>query len=577
MTTTVPALTLLSRMHDHARRQPSAPAYTFLGDDGQAQHVLSYADLDVQVRATAAALRERLKPGDRALLLLPEGRDFVPAFLGCLEAGVIAVPAYPPLPVQSRQRVETLRAIVRNCQPSAVLTAAPPEVVAEVRAVTPELADVWWARAGDLASTPAPDGPLWSAEPSDIAFLQYTSGSTSAPKGVVVTHEALVHNEELIRECMGHSENLRMVTWLPLFHDMGLIGNVLQPLWTGGDAVLIAPMAFIKRPVRWLRAISDFRGTTNGGPNFAYDLCAERIKDEELAGLDLSSWQVAFNGAEPVRAQTLRTFAERFAPYGFDANAWYPCYGMAETTLIVTGVDIPTAPPEIVVDRDALRKGLVEETEDGQRLVASGHPRLDRTVLIVDPQTRTPLAEDQVGEIWVGGPSLPIGYWGDPDASERTFNARPVTRPDQPHLRTGDLGFVHEGELYVTGRLKDVLIVGGRNHYPQDIELSVERAHAAIRRGCVAAFSYERDDAEHVVVVVGVGQGATGASEAAAAKRAEIIRSVRAAVSTEHGLPLHDVAVVGPNAVPKTSSGKLRRGACRDAYLDGDYTVGRDQ
>ena len=470
--------------------------------------------------------------------------------------------------------METLAGIVDDCKPAAVVTSAAEEVVAEVRAVMPGLADAWWASAGELAATPTGGPAQPQPRPEDVAFLQYTSGSTSMPKGVVVTHEALVHNSELIREYMGHTEDLRMVSWLPLFHDMGLIGNVLQPLWTGGDGVLMSPMAFIKRPAKWLRAISTFRGTTNGGPNFAYDLCTRRIRDDECEGLDLSSWRVAFNGAEPVRADTLEAFGARFARHGFDPVAFYPCYGMAEATLIVTGARLEKPPRELVVQRDALQRGLVAPATDesGLRLVSSGIARLDRTVLIVDPQTCRPLAPGEVGEIWVGGPSLPTGYWGNAEASQETFAARPVGS-DEPHMRTGDLGFVDDDELYVTGRLKDVVIVGGRNHYPQDIERTAEEAHVAVRPGCVAAFSYEDDDAgaERVVVVLGVGQGAAGVGEAAASKRAEVVKAVRAAVAADHGITLDDVVLVGPNAVPKTSSGKLRRGACRTTYVSGGY------
>ncbi|TDC25344.1 fatty acyl-AMP ligase [Streptomyces sp. 8K308] len=574
MTTIVPTLTLLSRLREHATRRPSVRACVFTTDDGEDEKTLTYADLDRDIRTIATGLRARLNPGDRALLLLPEGADFVRGFLGCMRAGVIPVPAYPPLPVQSRQRVETLRAIVADCGPRAVLSAASTEDVTAIRRVVPDLDDVWWSGPDELLGGEPDEAAQYEAGPDDVAFLQYTSGSTSSPKGVVVTHAALAHNVEMIRRAFGLDEEPRMASWLPLFHDMGLIGNVLHPLWAGGTTILMTPMTFLKRPARWLAAISRHRANATGAPNFAYELCTRRVKESESADLDLSSWRVAYNGAEPVRAASLDAFAERFAAHGFDPGAWWPCYGLAEATLLVTGGDPGREPARLTVDRDAFQQGRVVPAAEGTVLVSSGYTTMERTVLIVDPETREPVAPGHVGEIWIGGPHLPVGYWGNPQATEETFAARPVGGPRGPYMRSGDLGFVHDGELYVTGRCKDLLIVGGRNHYPQDIEATVEEAHDAIRKGCVAAFAIDDGDRERVVVVAGAGQGAVGAGEAAAAKRDAITRAATVAVAAEHGITLDDVAVVGPNAVPKTSSGKLRRGACRAAYLRGEYAVG---
>ncbi|MGP8297704.1 fatty acyl-AMP ligase [Streptomyces inhibens] len=573
MTTAVPTATLLDQLRAYAERQPAATAYTFLDDDGSSQRTLTYADVHTTAQTIAGALRTRLAPGDRALLLLPEGLDFIPAFLGCLQAGVIAVPAYPPLPLQSRQRVETLRSIVGDCRPAAVIVAAPPEAVAAVQGVVPELAGAWWTSVAELAAGPADaaPGPDHRIEPDDIAFLQYTSGSTSLPKGVMVPHRALAHNEEMIRRSFAHEEGVTVVGWLPLFHDMGLIGNVLQPLWLGGHAILMSPMAFIKRPARWLQAISEFRATTSGAPNFAYDMCVRRIREANCEGLDLSSWKVAYNGAEPVRDRTLRAFADRFAPYGFDPAAAYPCYGLAEATLLVTGGQVPAEPARVTIDSQALQAGRIEPSDSGTTLVSSGFTRLDREVIIVDPDSGEHRGADEVGEIWIGGPGLPSGYWGNPDATEQTFGAKPVSGGDGPYLRSGDLGFLHDGQLYVTGRCKDLIIVGGRNHYPQDLEATVEEAHEAIRTGCAAAFAVEDDGGERVVIVAGTGQGATGTDAAGTAKRAEVVRAVRTAVAAAHGITVDDVLPVAPNAVPKTSSGKLQRGACRAAYLRGEY------
>ncbi|GAA1196009.1 fatty acyl-AMP ligase [Pseudonocardia alaniniphila] len=568
-TSTLP--TLLDRLDTHADRDPSAPAFTFLGDDDAAPaRELTFGDVSRASRAVAAALGERLRPGDRAMLLLPEGLDFVPAFLGCLAAGVIAVPAYPPIPVQSAQRVRTLQSIVAACDPSAVVSIGAPELTAAVRTAVPQLAHTWYTSVEELIAAGAGRDPAHRADADDIAFLQFTSGSTAMPKGVTVTHRALAHNEELIADAFGHRDGFSLVGWLPLFHDMGLIGNVLHPLWMGRQAVLMSPLSFIKRPVRWLRAISTYRATTSGGPNFAYDMCTRRIPEEACEGLDLSSWRVAFNGAEPVRSSTIAEFARRFERHGFDPAAAYPCYGMAEATLLVTGSRADAPHRELTVDADALAAGRIVEDAGGRELVSSGIVRGERTVRIVDPETRTPADADRVGEVWIGGPSLPVGYWGNAEATRESFQAV-TTDGDGPYMRSGDLGFVHDGELFITGRTKDLIIVGGRNHYPPDIEATAEDAHTAVRPGAVAAFGVTTDGGEAVVLVVGVGQGATGSSAVATAKAAEIRHRIRAAVAAAHGVPVADVVLVAPNAVPRTSSGKIRRRSCRDAYLDGHY------
>lgn len=570
MTVTIPALTLLDRIHQHAGRRPAAQACLFVGDDGGTERVMTYAELAALMQSVATALRSRLNPGDRALLLVPEGPGFVAAFLGCLQAGIVAVPAYPP--IQSRPRPDTLRAIAGDCRPAAVLVSAPEEFVAKMRGAIPELADVWWAQVDDLIATPPHGSPAYDAEPGDATFLQYTSGSTALPRGVVVTHDALAYNLEMIQLAWNQDENLRLASWLPLFHDMGLIGNVLAPLWIGGTTLLMEPLAFIKRPARWLWMISRYGAQVSGGPNFAYDLCVNRVRDDDIVDLNLGCWRSAYTGAEPIRPGTLRAFTERFAPYGFDPVSWRPVYGLAEATLLVTGVQLDALPSQVTLDAEALQFGKVVPSSAGRTLVSSGHTWLDRTVLIVDPDTRRPAQPGQVGEIWIGGPSLPAGYWENPEATEHTFAARLDGCPGEPYLRSGDLGFVHDDELYVTGRIKDVVIVGGRNHYPQDIEATVERAHPLIWQGCVVVFSIEDGDAERVVVVAGARQQAAGDGEKAARKRTEIVRAVRSAAAAEHGIPIDDVVIVSRTAVPKTSSGKVQRGACRMSYLRGDYT-----
>ncbi|RKS10371.1 acyl-CoA synthetase (AMP-forming)/AMP-acid ligase II [Nocardiopsis sp. Huas11] len=571
MTTVMSPPTLIDRLHAHAEQRPDARACVFVKGEAETDRSLTYRELDTTVRAVAAALRTRLAPGDRVLLLLPEGPDFVPAFLGCLRAGVIAVPAYPPQSAREKHRMGTLRAIFADCRPAAVLTSLPEEARADLRAAAPETEGAWWADVDDLVRTPVGPTLEQPTDPAMPAFLQYTSGSTSLPKGVVVTHGALAHNLEMIRAAFERHEDLRWASWLPLFHDMGLIGNVLAPLWAGGLSVVMAPFAFIKRPARWLWMISRYGANISGGPNFAYDLCTSRVRDQEIEGLDLSGWKSAFNGAEPIRSGSLARFAERFAPYGFTPSSWWPCYGLAEATLLVTANRVGTVPTELTVDTDELQAGRAVPAPTGRTLVTSGFTSMDRTVAIVDPETARPLPDGVVGEVWIGGPDLPTDYWENPEASERTFAARTATGTGGAYLRSGDLGFVHEGELFVTGRLKDVVIVGGRNHYPQDLEATVEEAHPAVGKNYVIAFSVEQGDHESVVLVAGVGGGLIGQGDRAAAKREEIAQVVRAAVAVEHGIQVDDVVLVGRTQIPKTSSGKVQRGVCRNAYLAGEY------
>lgn len=563
--TVVERETVLDRLARHAVERRDHPAYVFLGDGGsEEEHVLTYGALDRAVRAIAASLRERLNPGERVLLLIPDGPRFIPAFFGCLAAGLVAVPALPPHPGSAR--TGTLRAIAADCRPAGVITGSPQGAAG--RAELPELERCRWVSVDELADSAPSEDLLDTAAPraADIAFLQYTSGSTALPKGVVVSHRALAHNQEMIRGAFGHDASLTGVSWLPLFHDMGLIGNVIQPLWVGGSVVLMSPADFVKRPAAWLRAISRYRAQTSGGPNLGYELCVSRVRDSALTDVDLSCWKVAYNGAEPVRDATLRAFASRFARYGFDPAATHPCYGLAEATLLVTAGPPGEAPSRLAIDERALAEGRILPRTGGRTLVGCGKGWRGREVAVVDPVTRRRVAADRVGEIWLAGPGLAEGYWGDPVKTEHDFRAA-LSDGTGPYLRTGDLGFLHEGELYITGRIKDLIIVGGRNHYPQDLEATAE----AVVGGRAVAFGLgDAEDAvrERVVIVLGARAGGGGSAES---RRAQAARSVREAVAAEHGVVVADVVLVGLGEIPLTSSGKPRRSACRAAYLSGSY------
>ena len=545
-------------------QNPDRTAYTFLTEGELSK--LTFSQLDARARAIGTALQSAKCVGGRALLLFPPGLEFITAFLGCLYAGTVAVPAYPP---RKKRGLNRLAAIANDAAPDVVLTTSSlAPVVQSWVAQTSNLKNVRVLPADLVPDSEAQGWRDFSVRSDTLAFLQYTSGSTGSPRGVMVTHGNIVANEELIRRAFDQSESSIIVSWLPLYHDMGLIGGVLQPLYVGASCVLMSPVSFLQRPRRWLEVISEYRATTSGGPNFAYDLCVRKISNADCNGLDLSSWKVAFNGAEPVRSETMERFAEKFDRCGFQRSAFYPCYGLAEATLFVTGGDVEAEPQLASVSAAAMQENrIVEPSEDDDKtLVGCGRPWMDHQVLIVEPETQEPCLPARVGEIWIAGPSVARGYWNRPQESRRDFAARLLTK-EGPFLRTGDLGFFRDGQLFITGRLKDLIIVRGRNFYPQDIEYTIENCHPSLRPGCGAAFSITVENEERVVVVQETDRGL-------AEPDAEVvIETIRGAVAQEHELFLHDVVLIRAGSIPKTSSGKIQRHACREAYLAGTLDV----
>ncbi|MCA9969271.1 MAG: AMP-binding protein [Anaerolineales bacterium] len=546
--------------------------FTFLVDGDKDERHLTYAQLDHRARAVAAELQTRVAPGARVLLLYPPGLDYICGFFGCLYAGAIAVPAYPPDPARLAQTLPRLQAIAADAQASLVLTTAAIQRMASVLlAQAPDLAGLPWLATDTLPAETAVSFQPASHTPDTIAFLQYTSGSTRAPRGVILTHANLLHNLRHIAAHMATSDASVGVIWLPPYHDMGLIGGILQPVYRGFPCVLLSPVSFLQRPLRWLHAISRYGGTISGGPNFAYDLCARKFDaDRDGAALDLSTWRVAFNGAETVRAATLARFADTFAPYGFRRHAFFPCYGLAEATLIAAGGDVAAEPETLPLDPARLAQHVAAppagDVADAVTLVGNGRSLADQTLQIVDPTTRQPLPAEQVGEIWLAGPSVAQGYWQQPAETAATFAARLAGAAAGPFLRTGDLGFLHDGQLYVTGRRKDLMIVHGQNIYPQDIELTVEQCHPALRPGCGAAFSIDLDGAERLVVVQ---EAATDTLPDAS----DLLPHIRQTVTEAHGIPVYAVVLIKPRTIFKTSSGKIQRFACREAFLDGSLAV----
>jgi acyl-CoA synthetase (AMP-forming)/AMP-acid ligase II len=565
--------TLVDLLSYRAQHQPDQTGYIFLQDGETEAGRLTYQELDRQARAIASKLQSLNATGSRALLLYPPGLEFIAAFFGCLYAGVVAVPAYPP---RRNQTMSRLQSILANAQAAVALTTTSQLGDIEVRfAEEPGLSELSWVDTDNIANNAAEAWQEPEVSSDTLAFLQYTSGSTGTPKGVMVSHGNLLHNSALINQCFADTPNSRGVSWLPPYHDMGLIGGVVQPLYVGAPMILMPPVAFMQRPFRWLQAISRFKVTTTGGPNFAYDLCTRKITPEQLASLDLSSWEVAFTGAEPVRAETLEQFARTFADCGFRREAFLPCYGMAETTLIVSG-GLKTTPPIIrQVDGAALEQNRVvaatPKNESIRTIVSCGQSVLDLKVVIVDPVSLIPCPDNQVGEIWVSGPSVAQGYWNQPEQTEQAFHAYLADTGEGPFLRTGDLGFLQDGELFITGRIKDVIIIRGQNHYPQDIELTVENSHPALRVGCGAAFATEVKGQERLVIVQEVER-----TYLRKLNVKEVVESIRQAVAAEHGLQVYAAVLVKTGSIPKTSSGKIQRHACRAGFLSGSLNVVED-
>lgn len=565
--------TLVELLSYRAQNQPKQKAYAFLLRDGEKEEIsLTYPELDQKARAIASHLQSLGVSGERALLLYPPGLDFITAFLGCLYAGVVAVPAYPP---RKNMNFLRLQAIITDAQATVVLTTS--SLLADLGsqwAENPELPTMHWLSTDDIDSNLSSDWQEPRLEKDTLAFLQYTSGSTGTPKGVMISHGNLLSNQRAIKIGFGHTDKTIFVGWLPLFHDMGLIGNVLQPLYLGIPSILMSPVAFLQKPLRWLQAISRYKATTSGGPNFAYDLCVRKITPEERSRLDLSRWEVAFNGAEPVRSETLERFANYFAECGFRKEALYPCYGMAETTLFVSG-GLKTSPPLLYqVEAAALEENQVvaANSEEGtSTIVGCGRTWLDEKIAIVDPQSLTLCPPSQVGEIWVSGSSVAAGYWRRPEQTTETFQAYLSDTGAGPFLRTGDLGFLQDEELFITGRLKDVIIVRGQNHYPQDIELTVQNSHPALRFDGGAAFTVEQKGQQRLVIVQEV--------ERTSLRRLnikEVVGNITESVIDHHGLQMYATVLIKPGSIPKTSSGKIQRHACRRGFLDGSLNVVED-
>lgn len=550
---------LPQRVRERALTQPSIEIVAFLDEECEIQDSWTYAELDENARSLAAHLQARKLEGKPVILAFQPGLDFASAFLGCMYANAIAVPTSLP---RAHGKDKRLTGILADCGATQILTSsrllsslgrhAPSGVALLAVDTLPNQSRVWAE-------------PTWSAEA--LALLQYTSGSTSAPRGVMVTHGNVAANLRSLHEAFGTDEQSVGISWLPLFHDMGLIAGLLEALWVGYRSYLMAPSAFVQQPLRWLEAFSRYRGTIGGGPNFAFQACAESALKSDITHLDLSTWKVAWNGAEPVRANTLELFAKTFESNGFDPVSLTPSYGLAEATLGVSASKVSSIATELVVDESDLRNDVIRETDisapTSKRLVGCGLPANGTEIRIVNPDTLSACQAKRVGEIWVRSESVAKGYWRDDEASGETFRAH-LSSGEGPYLRTGDLGFLADGELFVTGRLKDVIVIRGVNYYPQDIETTVGESHAALRADAGAVFSIENEGRPHLVVVQEVRR-----DQRRSLNSPEVVETIRRAVAREHQLRVDQVVLLKPFSLPRTSSGKVQRSQCRSDLAEG--------
>ncbi len=564
--------TLVELLSWRATHQSDQLAYMFLTDGKTEGPKFTYQELDRQARAIAAMLQQHNARGERALLLYPQGLDVMAAFLGSLYSGVIAIPVPPPDAGRLKRALPRLRAIVKDANAKFALTNQRVlSILQDSELDFPEFQEMTWLATEDIDPELADQWQDPEIQPETLAYLQYTSGSTSTPKGVMISHHNLIHHCHYLQKACGYDAESVSITWMPYFHDYGLVEGLTEPLYNGHPCYVMSPLAFIKQPVRWLQAISRYKGTHSQAPNFAYEQCILRVNEQQLATLDLSSWVAAGNAAEPINPRVLEQFFEKFAPCGFRWETFAPAYGLAENTLLVSTSPRNTSPVLCLVKKSAIEHNKIEEatswSSEVRAIPGCGRLVCDTQVAIVNPDTLKRCLPNEVGEIWVADPSVAGGYWNRPAESEETFRAKIADSNDGTFLRTGDLGFLKDGELFITGRMKDLIIIRGTNHYPQDLEWTVQQIHNCLRPDYGAAFSVDVDGVEHLVIVQEVKR------HSEAFEPEEVISNIRQAIAEIHELQVYAVALVKPGNVLKTSSGKIQRRACKASFLAGELGV----
>jgi len=564
-----PAEDMVSLLIRNAKKFEDKALYIFL-DDGQNESLrLSYREVVTKSQAVGAELQKKGKKGDHILLLFPAGVEFVIALFACFIAGMVAIPAYPP----RRKKVDArFLSILHDASPTCIFATL--QILQDLENIDLEGAMKDGINMLAFESISEEQANEWedpNVSKDDIVLLQYTSGSTGTPKGIMVSHGNMIHNSECIKQSFGFDENMIVVNWLPNFHDMGLIGNLIQPAYVGGSVVTMTPIKFIQDPLNWLKSITKYKGTCSGAPNFAYDYCTDKISVDHSENLDLSSLKVLYNGSEPVRKHSIERFEKHFMDAGFKAKQFFPCYGMAETVLIISGGDYTADPVYFKADAKALESNKALDATEGEEerfLTACGFPWMGMSVTIINPETRQPSPINEIGEIWVKGGSVAQGYWNKPEETRNTFQAYIEGTDNGPWLRTGDLGFIHEGQLYVSGRLKDLIIIRGSNFFPNDIEHSVENCHEAIRKDSSAVFSTDIDGEEKLILLAEIER-----THIQTLAENEVFEAIRTAVFAEHGIQPFAINLLRTGSTFKTSSGKIQRFAMKKAWLNNDLNA----
>jgi len=542
---------------------PDNNSYIFLRDGENDEDIVTWKQLYDESLKVAAQLQRQKTKGERVILFFPPGTAFIKALYGCFLSNAIAVPAYPP---RKNRSLDRIKALVNDSGAKFILSTT--EIFNSCErsfSDVTELKDQAWILTDTIEPEVAGFHEI-KIKADDIALLQYTSGSTGMPKGVMVTHINIIRNLEFIRQSFQLSPQSVSVSWLPSFHDMGLIDATIGAVYNGYTAVLMPSVSFIQKPLRWLKAITKYKGTHGGAPNFAFDLCVNEVSETEREGIDLSSMTTLYCGAEPIRKDTFEKFIKAYSPYGLTREAMYPCYGMAETTLIISGIEAGTGPKYLNISASAFEENkvrvLTEDTADSKYLVGVGHPWIDTRVKIVNPETLKECNESETGEIWVNGSIVTAGYWNSPESTENSFHAK-LDNEETHYFRTGDLGFFHDNELYITGRLKDMIILQGKNYYPHDIEDVAEKSHTALRSCCSAAFSVEIDNSEKLVIVAEVERTAIRNLNVE-----EVCSAIRQKIFEEFEQSVYAIQLLRTASILKTSSGKIQRKACRTAFLN---------
>ena len=562
--------TLVELLRGRTQQTPDGHAYTFLADGKKASLPLTYGELDRQARAIGALLQQLQARGERVLLLYPQGLEVLAAFCGCLYAGAIAIPVPPPESGRLKRTLPRLRAIVGDAGAKfALTTAGILSLVENFREECPEFEQMHWIDTATVDLSLAGEWQDPQVNKDQLAYLQYTSGSTATPKGVMLSHFNLMHHSRYLQRACGYDADSISVTWMPYFHDYGLVEGMVVPLYNGTPCYLMSPFAFIKRPLQWLRNLSKYRATHSQAPNFAYDLCTRRVKNSDIAELDLSHWQAAGNAAEPINPKVMARFVEIFSTCGFRWETFAPAYGLAEYTLLVSTKPKGQIPvlcrlEAAALERDCIVKANPEQQQGVRVITGCGQLVCETRLAIVNPETLRRCGADEVGEIWVSDPSVAQGYWQRQQETQETFQAYLQDTGEGPFLRTGDLGFVQDGELFITGRLKDLIIIRGTNHYPQDLEWTVQHLNPAFRPDYGVAFSLEDNGEEQLVIVQEMERG-LGELDFE-----RLIGDIRQEIAEQHEIPVYAIVLAKSGTVLKTASGKIQRRACRQNFLSGN-------